>query len=66
MSVFSSKEEVLEACAIACELCDTGQDPRFRSETKEWVHDNSKGHAFSQTYCTATNIRNEYQELLNG
>lgn len=61
-----TKDQVLALIAAACALCHENKPVRFRPETREFVHDGTKGHFFSQTYCTATNLRNEHQSILNG
>lgn len=66
MNVFSSKSEVLTACGLICAKCAAGHDPRFMSHTREWVHDAADARGFSLTFCPATDLRNQYQELLNG
>lgn len=61
-----TKEEVIEQCKAACNLCNLGRPTRMRIDTKEFVHDYANGPGFSHSYCAATEIRTKYQDILNG
>lgn len=53
-----TRSEYEEAIATTCPHCRAGNEPRFRKETSEWVHDLVKGTSFSHTLCLATDLRN--------
>jgi hypothetical protein len=58
------KDQVNEAIVAACPHCGKGLPVEFRSETQEFVH-RPLG-PMSITLCLATNLRQKYQDVLNG
>ena len=47
-------------CRYLCSYCAGGQKPRYRPETREFVHDSRSQASFSITICRANALRNEY------
>jgi hypothetical protein len=59
-----NKEQVMEAIGNACPHCAKEAPVEYRKETGEYVH-RPQG-PFSITLCLATNLRKNYQDVLNG
>jgi hypothetical protein len=59
-------DEYDEMCRQTCPQCASGNVPRFRPETKEWVHDSGGRGSFSHTFCLATGLRKVYEASNNG
>jgi len=54
-------EELTEMVNQTCPRCKDGNAPRFREDTKEWVHDTGGRGSFSHTFCLATGLRKVYE-----
>lgn len=54
--------ELEQQAKDACEHCRKGSLLRFRSNTREWVHDYWNGSAFMHTICRADALRKENAE----
>ena len=52
-------DEEFEAMATDnCPACKSGSVPRYREETREFVHDYVKGSSFSHQLCLSNGMRN--------
>lgn len=66
-----TRDEYEEVVKLSCRHCAAGNEPRWREETREYVHDVTRplpnGGIVSHSFCLATGIRRAYQEgKLNG
>ena len=59
-------DEFSDACRKTCPRCDAGNEPRWRPETKEFVHDSGTKTQFTHAYCLATGLRKFYEAQKNG
>ena len=59
-------EEFIEMVNQTCSRCRDGSVPRYREDTKEWVHDSGGKAQFSHTFCLATGLRKVYEAQQNG
>lgn len=58
-----TKEQIEELAQSTCPHCKAGSPARFRSDTKEWVHDQVKtefGVMPGHSICWASGLRNEF------
>ena len=49
-----------ELVKLTCPRCKAGSVPRFRDDTKEWVHDYAERGGFSHTFCLASGLKQAY------
>ena len=63
-------DEFDEACRLTCKHCATGSKTRYRTETKEHVHDlvvdRGASKVYSHAYCLASGLRRFYEAKQNG
>ncbi len=57
-----TRDEFQDACKKTCPHCATGNIPRQRDDTKEWVHDFVvKPGGYSHGFCQASGLRRWYE-----
>lgn len=57
-----TRAEFEQRCRELCSYCAGGQKPRYRPETREYVHDYRSQASFSITLCRANQFRNEHTD----
>lgn len=55
-------DEFAEACKQSCKHCATGNVPRYRTDSQEYVHDFTTRASFSHTFCAASGLRKAYEQ----
>lgn len=60
-----TREEFNAECCRLCPHCRGGHAPRYRPETREFVHDRRTASMFSITLCHADKFRNDNKEFFS-